>query len=184
MSDYQPKDDEKDYVHIRVTKRNGQPVDPKVELYHPVNVPGVMSLTGFAGDIVYDPRTAAQKKQVAPPADTVKSDEPLTDAASYRARYRTLFHEDAPFNLNAGEVKIIVDRAEAQLANLAKGVEPETEDERIAREAKEAQAKLDAENGLPTDKTEWYALFQKEFPADATAYADITVKQIREKLGK
>lgn len=180
---YQPKEDEKQYVHVLVSEKQGQPVSPaKVELYYPVNVAAVMGLKGFKGEIVYDPRTTTQKQQVAPPADTVKANEPLTDAASYRARYRTLFHEDAPFNLNADEVKRIVDRAESKMADLAKGVAPvepeETDEERAAREAK------DAADGLPTNKTEWYALFQKTFPDDATAYADITVPAIREKLGK
>jgi hypothetical protein len=174
MSQYQPKPEEKDYVHINVTKKQGQAITPKVEIYHPVNVPAVMGLHGFEGEIVYDPRTAAQKAQVAPPNDTVKATEPLTDADSYRARYKQLFHEDAPFNLNADEVKRIVERAEAQLAYLAKGiepVEPETDEQ-------------DAPDGLPTNKAGWFALFQQTFPGDATAYEDITVAVIREKLGK
>ena len=186
MSQYQPSADEKQYVHVRVTKKQGQPIAPKIELYHPANIAGVLSLAGFEGDIVYDPRTAAQKQQVAPPADTVKADEPLTDSESYRARYRTLFHEDAAFNLGFDEVKRIVDRAETSLTNLAKGVEPaaETDAERADREAKEAQAAKDAADGLPTNKKDWFALFQKEFPTDATAYDDITVQAIRAKLGK
>jgi len=187
MSQYQPKKGEEGYVALRVTKKQGQAIEPKIELYHPQQVAGVLGLKGLEADIIYDPRTAAQKEQVAPANDTVKAAEPLTDADSYRARYKQLFHEDAPFNLNADEVKRIVERAELQLANLAKGVEPvepETDEERIAREAREAQAKKDAENGLPTNKTEWFALFQQTFPDEATAYEDITVPKMREKLGK
>lgn len=187
MSQYQPKKGEEAYVHLSVTEKGGKAIAPKIELYHPASVAGVMGLVGFKGEVVYDPRTADQKHQAAPANDTVKATEPLSSDESYRSRYRTLFHEDAPFNLTGEEVKAFVDMAEAKLAEFiggAKPVPPETDEERIAREAKEAQAAKDAADGLPNTKTEWFALFQKEFPDDTTAYADITVPQIRTKLGK
>jgi hypothetical protein len=187
----QPEKGLEAYVRVRVTEMQGQVLpEPKIEHYHPGVVASVLALKGLKGEIEYDPRTAAQKKQVAPANDTVKSAEPLADAASYRTRYRELFHEEAEFNLSADGIKRIVDRAEAKLAELTTGITPidpeevESEAERVAREAKEAQAKQDAEAGLPTNKKDWFALFQKEFPDDATAYDDITVTAIREKLGK
>lgn len=173
MSQYQPKKGEEGYVAVRVTKKQGQAIEPKTELYHPQQVAGVLSLAGFAGDIIYDPRTADQKHQDAPASDTVKSTEPLTDTESYRARYRTLFHEDAPFNLNAEEVKRIVDRAETQLANLAKGVAPVDTDEDKGEVFK-----------APTDKAGWLALYRAAHPDDTTEDKDLTVNVIREKLGK
>jgi hypothetical protein len=177
MSQYQPEKGTESYVHVRVTKKQGQALpEPKIELYQPAMVAGVLGLTGFVGDIIYDPRTAAQKHQAAPPADTVKAAEPLSDSDSYRARYRTLFHEDAPFNLTGDEVKVIVDRAEVQLANLVKGIDP------VAVEV--VQNEPATPSKAPTDKAGWYALFKQEFPDDTTEYKDITVDQIREKLDK
>jgi hypothetical protein len=187
MSQYQPKKGEEAYVHLLVTKKGGQAIEPKTELYHPQQVAEVMKLAGFDAEILYDPRTADQKQQQAPANDTVKATESLSSADSYRARYRTLFHEEVPFNLTNDEVKRIVDMAETKLAEFLGGpkpVEPETDEQRITREAKEAQAKQDAADGLPTNKTEWFALFQQTFPDDATAYEDITVPKMREKLGK
>jgi hypothetical protein len=175
MSQYQPKTGEEAYVHLSVTHKGGQAIEPKIELYHPQQVAAVMGLQGFKADIVYDPRTADQKQQVAPANDTVKAAEPLTGADSYRARYKQLFHEEVPFNLTGDEVKIIVDRAEVHLAEAIKGIMP------VEPEA-DRQEEVDSE--LPTNKTEWFALFQKTFPDDTTAYADITVPVIREKLGK
>lgn len=172
-SKYQPNAGEEQYVHVLVSEKQGQAITPKVELYYPVNVAAVMGLKGFKGDIVYDPRTAAQKEQAAPANDTVKASEPLTDADSYRARYKQLFHEDAPFNLTSDEVKRIVDRAEAHLAALPKGVEPvepETDKEEVFK--------------TPTDKAGWLAAYRAAHPEDVTEDKDLTVAVIREKLGK
>lgn len=180
MSQYQPKKGEEGYVALRVTKKQGQAIEPKIELYQPAMVAGVLGLTGFVGDIVYDPRTAAQKHQAAPANDTVKATEPLSSDDSYRARYRTLFHEDAPFNLTSEEVKHFVDIAEAKLSELMGGPKPVAPEEVQANVAGDTAPAFKA----PTDKAGWYALFKQEFPDDTTEYKDITVDQIREKLDK
>lgn len=167
---YQPDPGTEDYVHILVSEKQGQSIAPKVELYHPANVGGVMGLQGFKGEIKHDPRTAAQKRQAAPAADTVKA--PALDGPeSYRARYAQLFREAAPFNLSSDELRVVVDRAESKLAEFAKGSPPAAEAENAAFKA-------------PTDKAGWLALYRAAHPDDATEDKDLTVAYLREKLGK
>jgi hypothetical protein len=201
-SNYQPEKGLEEYIAVSVTERQGKPLpEPVTEHYHPAAWPAVSKLAGFKATVLYDPRTDAQKLADAP-AGTVKAAEILETPEQYRTRYKELFKEEAPFNMSADTLKITVDRAEAKLAggggegapDIAKvaqqlGVAP-ADIPAFIKAVQDAASKRDTpapdgdEDKLPTSKKEWFALYQKTFPDDATEYDDITEKAIREKLGK
>jgi hypothetical protein len=145
-SKYQPEEGTADYVHVRVTHKQGRELPkPQVETYHPSQYTDVSKLAGFKGDILHDPRTAKQKKQEAPAVGTVKTDGKLESPDQYRARYKELFKEEPAFNMVFADLKTIVDRAEARLAEGPDGVKPVDEDAKAAAEKEAADKKAAAE---------------------------------------
>jgi hypothetical protein len=174
QSQYTPEKGTEEYIHVEVTAKNGQTLaKPVVEQYHPNVWPGVSKLAGFKGEVVYDPRSATEKTQDAPPASTVKAAQPLETLEQFRERYKTLFHEEAPFNIAFDDLKKIVADADKKL--------PEAPaDGKVASEEEQSEQG----DKLPTNKEGWFKLFQAQFPEDQTTYDDITVAQIREKLAK
>jgi len=125
-STYSPEKGTEDLVHVSVTKKNGQALEPaKIEHYSPAMWPSVSKLPGFEGEVVHDPRSADAKAQKVS-ASTVKSAEKLTEAQQYEERYKVLFRSAIPDELAGNEerIKTIVDRAETKLASLSDDVTP------------------------------------------------------------
>lgn len=183
QSKYQPEKGTEDYVHVRVTEKQGQKLaEPVIEQYHPNAYANVAKLAGFKGDVVHDPRTAAQKAAQQPAA----GEEQGQELEQYRQRYKEIFREEAPFNLDLATVKSIVERADLKLKTLANDLvgTPATPGDATQGEGEQTGTEGTDLNKLPSNKKEWFALFQQTFPDDITAYEDITEKAIRERLGK
>lgn len=156
QSTYQPKKGEEKYAAVRVTKKNGQPLaNPSIELYDPAVLGSVLGLNGFEAEVVYDPRTAAQKGQKVS-ASAVKYQKELNTDSDYRTRYTELFKQEVPYNITVAEIRRAVDAAEEKLPQILQG------------------AKVVHEPVFLQDTTTTEAVTAEELPsADATPVTDV-----------
>jgi len=54
---YQPEEGTEDYVHVRVTQKQGRELEePAIEHYYPNQYAAISKLAGFKGDIVHSPK--------------------------------------------------------------------------------------------------------------------------------